>query len=130
MSEKPRIAIIGAGPIGLEAALYARLKGYEVTVYERREVANHVRHWGHVRMFSPFGMNSSEWGRAALSRTEVTLPHSDALLTGNEYVEQYLLPLSRLAELEGCLRDQSVIWSICRRDSLKTEKVGDPRRAD
>ncbi|MEC9117285.1 MAG: FAD-dependent oxidoreductase, partial [Planctomycetota bacterium] len=26
------IAILGAGPIGLEAALYARFLGYEVTV--------------------------------------------------------------------------------------------------
>jgi hypothetical protein len=130
MPTRPRIAIIGAGPIGLEAALYARLKGYEVTVFERREVANHVRQWGHVRMFSPFGMNSSAWGRETLSQTGITVPESDALLSGDEYVEQYLLPLSRLAALEGCLRDHSVIWSICRRDSLKTEKIGDPRRAE
>jgi hypothetical protein len=126
----PRIAIIGAGPIGLEAALYARLKGYEVTVYERREVADHVRQWGHVRMFSPFGMNSSAWGRETLSQTGITLPDSDDLLTGDEHVERYLMPLSRLAQLEGCLREHSPVTSICRRDSLKAEKTGDPRRAE
>jgi hypothetical protein len=130
MPTKPRIAIIGAGPIGLEAALYARLKGYEVTVYERDEVANHVRQWGHVRMFSPFGMNSSQWGREALSQSGARLSDGNALLSGDEFTQRYLLPLSRLAQLEGCLREQAPVTSISRRDSLKTEKIGDPCRAD
>ena len=30
-----KIAILGAGPIGLEAALYDRYLGYEVDVFER-----------------------------------------------------------------------------------------------
>ena len=34
-----RLFIIGAGPIGLEAALYARALGYEVTVLEKDEAA-------------------------------------------------------------------------------------------
>jgi hypothetical protein len=33
-----RIAVIGAGPLGLEAALYGRFLGYDVTVFERGEV--------------------------------------------------------------------------------------------
>ena len=47
-----RIAIIGAGPIGLEAAAYARRLGHEVTVYERGRVGENVGRWGHVVMFS------------------------------------------------------------------------------
>ena len=35
-----RIAVLGAGPIGLEAALYARFLGYDVDVYERGKVAD------------------------------------------------------------------------------------------
>lgn len=34
-----RIAVIGAGPLGLEAALYGRFLGYDVTVFERGLVA-------------------------------------------------------------------------------------------
>ncbi|HKD37575.1 MAG TPA: FAD-dependent oxidoreductase, partial [Pirellulales bacterium] len=41
-----RIAVLGAGPIGLEAALYARYLGYEVDVYERGRVAEHLLQWG------------------------------------------------------------------------------------
>ena len=51
-----RIAVIGAGPIGLEAALYAARAGFVVDVFERGRVAEHMLQWGHVRLFSPFGL--------------------------------------------------------------------------
>src|SRR3954462_6310140 len=38
----PRIAVLGAGPVGLEAALYARALSLPVAVYERGRVAEHV----------------------------------------------------------------------------------------
>ena len=65
-SDTPRIAVLGAGPIGLEAALYARSLKYPVAVYERGRVGEHIQRWGHVRLFSPFGMNSTSLGRAAI----------------------------------------------------------------
>ena len=65
-SGNPRIAVLGAGPIGLEAALYARSLGLPVTVYERGRVGEHLHRWGHVRLFSPFGMNATPLGRAAI----------------------------------------------------------------
>ena len=71
----PRIAILGAGPIGLEAAIYARYLGFDVAVFDRGTVANNVLQWGHVRMFSPFSMNSSSLGVAALKAQ-----HEDCLL--------------------------------------------------
>ena len=65
-SDTPRIAVVGAGPIGLEAALYARSLKYPVAVYELGRVGEHIQRWGHVRLFSPFGMNSTSLGRAAI----------------------------------------------------------------
>ena len=65
-SDQPRLAVLGAGPIGLEAALYARTLGLPVTVYEQGRVGEHLHRWGHVRLFSPFGMNSTPLGRAAI----------------------------------------------------------------
>lgn len=38
-----RIAVIGAGPLGLEAALYGRFLGYDVTVFECGEVGQALR---------------------------------------------------------------------------------------
>ena len=37
------IAVLGAGPIGLEAALYGRFLGYAVNVYERGRVGDNLR---------------------------------------------------------------------------------------
>ena len=64
-AEERRIAVIGAGPVGLEAALYARTLGLPTTLYERGRVGEYLHYWGHVRLFSPFGMNATTLGRTA-----------------------------------------------------------------
>ncbi len=128
MSQR-RIAILGAGPIGLEAGLYAKQQGYQVTVFERGGIAENVRRWGHVRLFSPFKMNSSEWGRTALLQAGHALPGLEELLTGEEYAERYLLPLARLTCLSGSVMEQSEVCWISRVHALKTDFVGQPERA-
>lgn len=121
-----RIAIIGAGPIGLEAALYARLKNFEVVVLEKGTVANNVRSWGHVRLFSPFEINSSEWGRGALPTS--ALPAADSLLTGAEFFEQYLLPLSQHSLLQGCIHENTRVVTIGKRHFWKGDVIGSRSR--
>ena len=125
-----RIAIIGAGPIGLEAALLARQFGHDVQLFEKGRVAENILDWGHVRVFSPFGMNSSEWGRGALAKSlgPDALPRDDELLTGREFADRYLIPLSQLPELEGRIHEQSQVYSISRRNFRKTEGIGSPAR--
>src|SRR3989441_6538113 len=61
-----KIAIVGAGPIGLEAALRARHAGHEVTVFESASVGDHFRLYGPVPLFTPFHMNSTALGRERL----------------------------------------------------------------
>ena len=74
-AEPPRVAVIGAGPIGLEAALYAKACGLPVAVYDRGGIAEHVRRWGHVRLFTPFGLNTTPLGLQTLLREK---PNRDA----------------------------------------------------
>src|SRR5260370_21886056 len=94
--DAPRIAVLGAGPIGLEAALYARSLQLPFTVYERGRVGEHLLRWGHIRLFSPFGMNVTALGRSTIlgGRTVHELPADDACMTGREHVERYLAPLA------------------------------------
>ena len=86
-----RLAILGAGPIGLEAALYARFLGYELAIYEASEVAASVRRWAHVRMFTPFVMNRTPLGLAAIQTQDESYrpPADDAVLTGHEWIDRY-----------------------------------------
>lgn len=129
MPPAPRhIAIIGAGPIGLEAALYAVQRGYHVSVFERGRVAENVRQWGHVRLFSPFGMNASESGRAVLREAGHELPGDDELLTGREFVEQYCQRLPYVQELRESVLEQTSVISIGRVQRLKSDLVSNPDR--
>jgi thioredoxin reductase len=127
-----KIAILGAGPIGLEAALYARFLGYDVVIFEAGEVANSVRSWGHVRMFTPFGMNRSPLGLAAIQAQDEHYqpPADDALLTGNEWIERYLLPLSQTDLLADHLRLQTTVVRVGKSELLKGDMPGHADRGD
>ncbi|MGI8979094.1 MAG: hypothetical protein ACR2FY_07710 [Pirellulaceae bacterium] len=127
------IAILGAGPIGLEAALYARVLGYDVVVYEAgSRVAEAVCQWGHVRMFTPFGMNRSPLGLLALRAQDESYspPRDDELLTGREWVERYLAPLAATDLLADHLRLSSSVVRIGKGEIHKDEMPGHEDRGD
>ncbi len=119
------IAIIGAGPIGLEAGLAAKQRGHAVVIYEAGQIADSVRQWGRVRMFSPFEMNVSEAGLAVLSDLGLEAPAPDALLTGEEYAARYLEPLGR----HQAVQTGSRVLGIARDGAGKRDFIGEPERA-
>jgi thioredoxin reductase len=94
-------------------------------VYERGKIGDHVQRWGHVRLFSPFGMNSSPLGRAAVKSP----PADGDYLTGKEFVSRYLEPLAQSEALRGCVRLSTPVLHVGRRGSLKDDESDDPRRA-
>jgi len=92
------LAIIGGGPVGLEAAARAARAGLATGLFEAGEVADHVRAWGWLRFFSPFGWNAGPAGLEVLRGQGVGLPAAEALLTGAELRTHYLLPLVNRGE--------------------------------
>jgi hypothetical protein len=124
----PHVAILGAGPIGLEAAVLLAQHGFPVRVYERGGVGEHLGEWGHVRLFSPWGLNVSPWGRARLAGGD--LPPDDALLTGDEFRQRYLEPLARCPLLDRALCEQTTVRAIGRHRVGKQDEIGRATRRD
>jgi glycine/D-amino acid oxidase-like deaminating enzyme len=131
-----RITIVGAGPIGLECALYGARLGHEVTVLEAGEIAHSVRSWGHVRMFSPWEMNVSALGLETLAAgggagaAPPSAFPSGVCPTGREYRKRYLLPLAASEPLRGRVRTGVRVAAIGRDRLLKSEEIGTPLRAE
>ncbi|MBA63648.1 MAG: hypothetical protein CMJ76_14935 [Planctomycetaceae bacterium] len=128
------ILFIGGGPVGLEAALYARYLGYQAKIYEAGQVCEHVHQWGHVKMFSPFSMNHSPLGKAAIESHEPThdFPGSDEYLTGQQWIQSYLRPLSETDLLRPNIYTNCRVISVSRTWLNKTDldqgRANDPFR--
>ncbi|WP_425617001.1 NAD-binding protein [Anatilimnocola sp. NA78] len=122
-----KLAIIGAGPIGLEAALYARFLGYDVVIFERGRVGEHV-HWSqHVKSFAPFAQCSSPLGLAAILAQDESYkaPAVGAFLTGQEWLDRYLLPLAETDLLSDHLRVRTRVVSIGKEQVRRTDRAAD-----
>ena len=117
-----QIAVIGGGPIGLEAALYAHTLGLDVTLYEHGQPGEHVGRWGFLRMFTPFGMNTTTLGKKSVREgTKTELPSDTALLTGREYRDTYLSPLAQSPALKDAVRGQTAVLAVGRTGWRKSD---------
>jgi len=124
MSKSPlRVAVLGAGPIGLEAALYAKSAGLSVALYEAGGIAAHVERWGFLRMFTPFGMNATAIGKRAIHHDAPAkpLPADADVLTGREYREAYLQPLAASSALKDIVKTESRVLVIGRSGWRKSD---------
>jgi len=87
-----------------------------------------VWRWGHVKLFSPFGMNATPLGRKAIlaADSEHEFPGDDACISGREQVERYLKPLADI--LDGEIKTETRVINVARAGLYKQEGVGDVAR--
>ena len=125
-----RVAILGAGPIGLDAALACAERGWPCTVYEAAEtVGGNVRAWGHVQLFTPWEMNVSPRMRAHLRAADAPEPGPPGHFpTGAELADDLLAPLAALPELAGTIRLGTRVLGVARQGLLKHEAIAGPER--
>jgi thioredoxin reductase len=121
------VVVVGAGPIGLEAANAMLDAGAQVTVIERDRIGANVLRWGHVRFFSPWSMNTSPRGLAVLTRLGQTTPPADGYPTGREYHDLYLAPLAERVRRDARVFEQTEVCQIGRVGVLKSEEIGSAR---
>ena len=127
---QPRVAILGAGPIGLEAALAAAERDLPFAVYDAKPcVAGNVRDWGHVRVFTPWDMNVSERMRAALESAGAEVPDGQALPTGDDLADRLYDPVGALPALAPRLRLDMRVDAVGRDGLLKHEEIGTGARS-
>lgn len=127
------VVVVGAGPIGIETALYARFLGYDVQLIDHGKMAGNVLKWGHLKMFTPFHRNSTSLGLAALRAQEpdLKLPDPNAYLTGQQYVNEYLVPLAKTDLIYDGVHVHSRVVSISRVQSQRDDaSSGDERGGD
>ncbi len=123
-----KIAIIGGGPIGIEAALYGSCAGFEVRVYERGRIAENVRQWGHIGLFTEWKRNRSPLAARLLRERNIELPPPETTSSGDE-LAAYVARVAALEPLRGCIFPQTEVVSVTRERTLKSDLVDDPRRA-
>lgn len=119
------LAIIGAGPIGLECALYADSCDLDYILLEQEEPGATLRRWGFVRMFSPVSMNLSPLAKRLLGGNI-----NGYYPTGREMKAQYLDRLAASGRIGSRLVNGFRVQTVSRDGLLKNERIGDPSRAD
>ena len=123
-----RLAIIGAGPVGLAAAAHAAERGIETIVLEQGEmVGDNVRRWGHVKLFSAWEHNIDRAAERLLGTIGWNSPEAKQYPTGTELCEQYLEPLARHPSLAGAVKLGHRVTAMSRLGIDKTRTEGGPR---
>src|SRR5258707_10485701 len=122
---RERVAIIGAGPIGLAAAAHLVAKGQTPVVFEAGEsVGSNVLAWSHVQVFSPWRYNVDPVARAMLLDGGWKEPDGDVLPTGAELLAEYLGPLAALPQIAPHLRVGTCVIAVARAGFDKMKTVG------
>lgn len=122
-----RVVVVGAGPMGLAAAIGAIDRGFDVTVLERGLIGQSLRSWGPTRFFTPLEMNVPPRFREILG---ARMPPPDALLSGRDMAEQILQPIAESELLRGRVRTGQTVLAIGRRGLTRSDYAGHPLRAE
>lgn len=123
-SELP-VVVIGAGPIGLAAAAHLLKRGETPLVLEAGSTpAASIKAWAHVRVFSPWEFNLDPAARALLEAHGWAAPPAGDYPTGQELLDDYLLPLAALPEIAPRLRLNTRVTGVARQGHSRISTAG------
>jgi hypothetical protein len=99
-----RIIVVGAGPLGIEAALYGRFLGYDVSLVEAVEVGHSMRALDDSDLCIFPDRCLSSLARAALDAQHAESVGQTLPLTVAQWIDDALIPLTETDLLRGRLR--------------------------
>ena len=124
IAQSTSVAIIGAGPIGLAAAAHLKMKGLSSIVLEKGPRAGHaMSEWGHVRVFTPWQHVTDKAVVQLLEQHGWRQPDGNHLPTGQEIVDEYLVPAASLPELADSIIYDAEVTAVSKRGLSKSSSV-------
>lgn len=117
------VVILGAGPVGLAAAAHLAVAGESFIVFEKgADVAENIKSWQHVRLFSPWQYNIDKAAKELLQKHGWEMPQEDQLPTGQEIREHYLQPLANIPEIKPFISFNTTVVGTSKKnhDKMKT----------
>jgi len=124
----PQIAIIGGGPIGVEAALYGACAGYHIQLFEKGDIASNVQRWGYVPFFTQWKRNRSPLAVRLLTEAGINLHDGETTSPGYE-LARYIRHIAELPVLQNVLFPHHEVKAISREGCLKSDFIDDAQRA-
>jgi hypothetical protein len=126
------VAVLGGGPVGVEAALYARFLGYSVLLFDTYKVGHRQLAWGEHRVPDTWANLTTPLGLAALAAqgTAGEAIDEQVHVTYRDYVERYLLPVARTDLLYDSVQINSPVLSVSRTGCGPGTQASLPRRSE
>ncbi|CAN5840685.1 hypothetical protein BH23GEM8_BH23GEM8_04660 [soil metagenome] len=119
------VVVIGAGPIGLAAAVHLVMRGEEPLVLEAGDgVGTSIRKWSHVALFSSWKYLMDPIASRMLESQGWRMPDPETAPTGGEFVERYLEPLAALPEIASRIQLNARATAVSRRGYDKVKSAG------
>lgn len=118
------VAVLGAGPVGLAAAVHLLERGLTPLIVEAgAAIGTNLAAYRHVRLFSPWQYNIDGAARRLLLASGWSEPPGDDLPTAGELLDQYLAPLAAIPALSTNLLLRTRVTAITRLgfDKVKTK---------
>ncbi|MDP9988727.1 thioredoxin reductase [Arthrobacter oryzae] len=120
-----RVAVIGAGPVGLAAAAHLLERGLEPLIFEAgTSPGAAIEQWRHIRLFSPWRFNTDAAAERLLEATGWEAPRPTALPYGGELIDNYLTPLAALPQIASRLQTGARVTAVTRQGMDKTHIKG------
>lgn len=132
MESPATILVIGGGPVGIEAAIYARFLGYYVSIFESRRVAHRMLDWHDRPLSLPVSQVTTSLGHAAIAAQNPAYhrPDPDRMFTGRQYAEEYLLPLAKTDLLFDDIHFLSPVVDVSRIRTHRRDEISAQERCN